>query len=95
MFTRVHMAVWLGFSNARREPWQQLLEGAQDAPLPVKTLWWQEVAHSSLRCSLCEGDWGPIQGADEFPRAPPRQRPRGQVQGQMLGSERSLSGSRI
>ena len=94
-FTRVHTAVWLGFSNARREPWQQLLEGARDAPLPVKTLWWQEVAHSSLRCSLGEGDWGPIQGADDFHRAPPSQRPRGQVQGQTLGSERSLSGSRI
>lgn len=66
------------------------LGGARDAPLPVKTLWWQEVAHSSLRCSLGEGDWGPIQGADDFPRAPPRRRPRGQVQGQMLGSESKL-----
>ena len=72
LFTRVHAAVWLGFSNARREPGQQILEGAWDASLHVKTLWWREVAHSSLRGSLGEGDWGPIQGAGDFPRAPPR-----------------------
>lgn len=31
----------------RREPRQQLLGGARDAPLPEKTLWWQAVARSS------------------------------------------------
>lgn len=51
------------------------------------------VARGCPQLSKGEGDWGPIQGAGDFPRAPPRQRPRGQVQGQMVGSEHSLSGS--